>query len=449
MWVPNRAAPRVQRTSSVHSVASVQSNTSAHAVSQPKPSIISGRSDQADRLTHASFRDDQSDSGSQDLSNVSVTWPSQRLPTDPAHIKPAMGPTKVIRHPANITVPSSGNIQKNQWESATDDGTSSRSSTLDGEDDYMESMEKKTTAISKLSTTREIRNEEPRSPIPASHIPGPLESQLAALMSKLIYLEHANPAVSISPEEHEGLRTRLTVLEDEKRQWWKRHEAIWALRDEDVENNIKIRGLLAKCRRELDMTKTLRDEDLNNVQIVRAKLAEKTRELDRLQAQNGRVSPHRGRPGSYFERRGTSDLFVAAKTAALEQRALELEKRNSDLVAQVETLRGGANIDDLNRFTAHQAWKDTVGDLEARVKAKDAELTRLRAGTASSGGGMDWSRAEAVFEEHANYREAVGGKLQALRSDKEALQKELHRRENDCQALELRLQSLQRRSAVL
>jgi hypothetical protein len=207
--------------------------------------------------------------------------------------------------------------------------------------------------------------------------------------------------------------------------------------------------LLAKARRELELTKALREEDLSNVQSVRAKLAEKTRELDRLQAQSGRASPHRGRPASFFERRGTSDLFVAAKTAALEQRALELEKRNSDLVEQVETLKGGADIDDLNRFTAHQAWKDTVGDLEAKVKAKDAELTRLRAGSGSTGGGMDWLRVEAAFEEHANYREAIGGKLQGLRSDKESLQRELHRKENECQALELKLQSVHRRSKVL
>jgi hypothetical protein len=208
--------------------------------------------------------------------------------------------------------------------------------------------------------------------------------------------------------------------------------------------------MLAKCRRELEETKALREEDLANVQIVRSKLAEKTRELERVQSQNGRSSPSRGRPGSFFERRGTTDLFTAAKTAALEQRALELEKRNSDLVTQVETLKGGANLDDLNRFTAHQAWKDTVGDMEAKLKTKDAELARLRSGVPStSSGGMDWYRIEALLEEHAGYREAVGGKLQALRSDKEALQKELHRKENDCQTLELRLQTLQRRSTVL
>jgi hypothetical protein len=208
-------------------------------------------------------------------------------------------------------------------------------------------------------------------------------------------------------------------------------------------------GMLAKARRELEGMTKLRDEDLANVHIVRVKLAEKTREMDRLQAQTGRMSPSRGRPASYLERRGTSDLFVAAKTAALEQRALELEKRNSDLVTQVETLKGGAGIDDLNRLTAHQAWKDTVVDLEAKLKAKDAELARARSGAPSSGGSTDWYKLEALLEEHANYRESVGGKLQALRSDKETLQKELHRKENEHQALELRFQTLQRRSTIL
>jgi len=340
-----------------------------------------------------------------------------------------------------------------QWEGTLGDDASSRSSTLDGEEEYMVTVDPKPMSLSKHLPVTQIRLEapvppatiqgnEPHSPAPAPHVPGPLESQLAALMSKLIFIEHANPTVSINPEEHEELRLRVATLEAEKKQWWKRHEAIWALRDEDVENNIKIRGLLAQTRRELEAVKALREEDLSNVQIVRSKLAEKTRELDRLQAQK---SPHRGRPGSFFERRGTSDLFVAAKTAALEQRALDLEQRNSDLVAQVAVLKGGADIDSLNRYTAHQAWKDTVGDLEARVKAKDAQLTQLRAASGSNGGGMDWCRAEAVFEEHASYREMVGGKLQALRSDKETLQKELHRKENECQVLELKLQTLQRR----
>jgi hypothetical protein len=37
------------------------------------------------------------------------------------------------------------------------------------------------------------------------------------------------------------MQKRLKALEEEKKTWSKRHDAIWALRDEDVENNIKIR----------------------------------------------------------------------------------------------------------------------------------------------------------------------------------------------------------------
>ncbi|KAH7381650.1 hypothetical protein BKA66DRAFT_419104 [Pyrenochaeta sp. MPI-SDFR-AT-0127] len=328
-----------------------------------------------------------------------------------------------------------------------DDDATSRSSTLDGNEEGLGYPEKTIKPIS--TVVIESTNSEPTSPIPAPHKPGPLESQLASLMSKLIYLEHMNPTVSVQPKEYEETQARLKALDEEKKGWWKRHEAIWALRDEDVENNIKIRGMLAKCRRELEATQILRNEDLLNVQTVRSKLAEKTRELERLQAQNGRASPSRGRPGSVFERRGTTDLFTAAKIAALEQRALELEKRNSDLVTQLESSKGGMDIDDLNRVTAHKAWKDTVDDLETKLKAKDAEIARLQPNGVSAGTSMDWYRIEALLEEHASYREAVGGKLQALRSEKETLQRDLHRKENECQAMELKVQILQRRVSVL
>lgn len=172
---------------------------------------------------------------------VSVPWQPQPKPADTVNIKPTIDYSKEDNRPVNATIPSSHNAHKDQWEAATEDDTSSRSSTLDGNDDYMETVDKRTIPLSKLLASREVRAEGPGSPAPAPHVPGPLESQLAALMSKLIYIEHANPTVSVSPEEHEELRKRLEVLEEEKKQWWKRHDAIWALRDEDVENNIKIR----------------------------------------------------------------------------------------------------------------------------------------------------------------------------------------------------------------
>lgn len=289
---------------------------------------------------------------------------------------------------------------------------------------------------------------------------GPLESQLAALMDKVSQIEAKNPVASVTPDEYAAMKARLETLEAEKRTWQKRHEAIWALRDEDVENNIKIRGVLAKTRRELEAMTKLRDEDLVNVQAVRLKLAEATKQVDRLRSQapaaSGRTSPMRGGrpPSMMLERRDTTDLFAAAKAAALEQRALEMEKRNADLLHQIETLKGGANVDDLNRMTAHEAWKNEVASISAKLKAKDAEIAELRAakaapapsgGASATAGAVAWHRVEAIHEEHANYRERMGGKLAVLRSEKESLQKELHRKEDDCHALEVRVQSLQRR----
>jgi hypothetical protein len=326
-----------------------------------------------------------------------------------------------------------------------EDDTESLASTLDGEEQIPAYPEKTPTSIPVMLYADEL-NDEPVSPAPAPHVPGPLESQLAALMSKLIYIERADPVVSVEPAEYQELTTRLKKVEEEKEQLWERHTAIWVLRDEDLQNNIKIRGLLAQKDRQLEAMTALRDEDLANVQLVRIKLAEKTRDVERLQSQAGTRSPTRGRPGSFIERRATNDLFAAAKSAALEQRVLELEKRNSDLVTQVETLRGGANIDDLNRMTAHQAWKETVADLEAQLKAKTLQLSQQQNGSSAEVTPSEWSRVEAIVQENGAYRESVGRKLQALRSEKEALQKLLHAKEDECHALELSVQSLRRRA---
>jgi hypothetical protein len=346
-----------------------------------------------------------------------------------------------------------------------DDDTHSRSSTLNGDDQDFEFPEKTPTSIPSRANMHRPTKETSSAPVPAAtHIPGPLESQLAALMSKIVFMETKNPVVSVTPEDYAEMSARLKAREAEKKTWTKRHEAIWALRDEDVENNIKIRGYLAKARRELEGMTKLRDEDLVNVQVVRAKLGEANRQLERLQggasSTQGRLSPSRGRPGSMFmERRDTTDLFAAAKAAALQQRALELEKRNTDLVSQVETLKGGASIDDINRLTAHQAWKGTVDKLEQKLKTRDGEILRLRGGGAvvnnigsslssSPIGAVDFHHVEMLHEEHAAYRERMGGKLQALRSEKESLQRDLHRKEDECHGLEVKVQSLQRRSLM-
>jgi hypothetical protein len=284
MWGPHRTAARAQRTPSVHSVASVHSIISPQIQSQTKPVVTAGHNNKSATLdvgrpTDTFVTDDRSGSGDQDLSFVAATWEEQQ-----AQMKSMTEQQKEFIRSANAlkdwgsttddtTDDRSGSGDQDlsfvavtweeqqaqmksmteqqkefirsanalkDWDGTTDD-ISSRSSTLDGEDDYMETVQKKSSMLSELLTTKEIRTNGRRSPLPAPHIPGPLESQLAALMSKLIYLEHANPAISITLEEHEALRKRVEVLEEEKKHWWKRHEAIWALRDEDVENNIKIR----------------------------------------------------------------------------------------------------------------------------------------------------------------------------------------------------------------
>jgi hypothetical protein len=359
-------------------------------------------------------------------------------------------------------------IEPPKWKSpdGDDDDTVSQSSTLKGDDNETDFPGKPPVGPKRVFADNEIAYYTGAAPASYGKAPaasaaamsGSVESQLAAIMSKLVSIEHKAPVASAPAEDYEEMARELKALKQEKKQWQQRHEAIWALRDEDVANNIMVRGMLAKARRELEGMTKLRDEDLANVQALRIKLADATRQLDK-QPGSRRSSPSRnGRPASIvMERRNTADLFAVAQAAALQQRALELEKRNGDLVSQIEVLKGSANIDDLNRMTAHEAWKETVSDLEAKVKAKDAEIVRLKrsssiappiAPQAAPASGADWHRIEALHDEHANYRERMGAKVQALRSEKEGLQRELNRKEDDCSELEARIQTLQRRMSI-
>lgn len=447
MWTAQRTAPRSKRTSSIHSVGSIYGGRSGSVASIQ--SFTQAKSYDSDQSSETAFSEEQTTARPVSKIVIPAIWRPERQQPSPPTERPTLEAWK--NEPVVKVVPQVLNTTpQSQWTNAgseEDEDTESLTSTLDGEERILAYPEKTPTSVPVMLYPEEL-NEEPVSPAAAPHIPGPLESQLAALMSKLIYIERSDPVASVEPAEYHEMTGRLKKLEEEKEQLWKRHMAIWALRDEDLENNIKLRGLLALKDRQLEANKVLRDEDLANVQLVRAKLADKTREVERLQTQAGTRSPIRGRPGSYIERRNTSDLFAAAKSAALEQRVLELEKRNSDLVTQVETLRGGASIDDLNRTTAHQAWKDTVADLEAQLKARDVELSHRQSGVAAEVKPSEWSRIEAIVQEHGSYREMMGAKVQALRSEKEVLQKQLHTKEDECHALELNVQSLRHRTQL-
>ncbi|OJD26233.1 hypothetical protein ACJ73_02386 [Blastomyces percursus] len=275
-------------------------------------------------------------------------------------------------------------------------------------------------------------------------IPGPLEKQLSALMSKIIFIEQANPTISISQEEYEALQERVKVLEAEKAATAQRHEAIFALRDEDVANLRKVRILLAAERREHAAFRKLRDDDLKNVIVLRGKLCDEIRKVERLERAGGQgqlTPPRRPKSNISFERRDISDLFQAAKNAALEQRVLELEKANENLMSQL----AAATQNNAFRATTDKAWRTAVDEVESKLRQKEEELAEMRRSSVASTG-MDWNRMEALLDEHGTFREKAAQRLQQLRSENEALQRELHRKEDENLSLEARLKSLQRTS---
>ena len=273
--------------------------------------------------------------------------------------------------------------------SQTDEDVRSRTSTLAGDEQDYEFPEKTPTAFDHVreinldsedtaSDQQEHETQPEDEALPAPHIPGPLEQQLAALMSKVVFLERENPTIAVSPEEYHGLQEKVTILEAERLQWNKRHEALFALRDEDVENNIVIRGLLAKERYDHESMKKLRDEDLDNVLVLRSKLAEATHKLQRLETSSSSSSAVRSsstpreRPRSIvMERRDTSnDLFQAARNAALEQRALELEKANEALLERVANVRK-------TEVAYEKAWQRVL-ELEKENRALAKETTEMK-----------------------------------------------------------------------
>ncbi|KAI9659140.1 MAG: hypothetical protein M1821_002100 [Bathelium mastoideum] len=314
------------------------------------------------------------------------------------------------------------------------DDVQSRASTLAEDDEDYNFPEKTPTAIEHVkgiepdveegaSDQEECDGVQEEKEPPAPHIPGPLEQQLAALMAKVVFLERENPTIAVSPEEYHALQERVALLEAEKVQWNSRHEALFTLRDEDVENNIKIRGLLAKERHDHESMRKLRDDDLTNVLALRSKLADASRKLQRMDAPSSPSSAVRGssspqeRPRSIvMERRDTSnDLFQAARSAALEQRALELEKANEVLskrvaevckteIASEKAWQRALELEKENRallkensdlkrgvVAGEKAWRAVVDGLQERIA--DVRKTEIS-------GQKAWQRGLALEKEH-------------------------------------------------
>ncbi|GAD93200.1 conserved hypothetical protein [Paecilomyces variotii No. 5] len=377
------------------------------------------------------------------------------------------------------------NQEGNHIHSPPESETQSQATTLDVEEDY-EQPEKTPTL---LPPTKYVESQEEvhpqieqyevpeyREPEPV-RIPGPLEQQLSALMSKIIYMERENPTISVSPEEYQAMQDRIMSLEAEKAAMAARYEALFALRDEDVANLIKVRVLLAEERWEHANIRKLRDDDLGNVISLRNRLAEATRKIETLEKTGGRMTPPR-RPRSIvsiegrnaivresmerrntlerrdtLEQKNTTDLFQAARTAALEQRALELEKANEDLQRQMAAMKLEGPSPEVE-----QRWQDRVSELESQLKQKEDELSRAsqiqhpqqpaqpQPQLSNTTDPMTWNRIEGMLDENARYREKMAQKMQQLRSEKEILQRELHQKEDENADLEAKVEKLQRYS---
>ena len=231
--------------------------------------------------------------------------------------------------------------------------------------------------------------------------PGPLEMQLSALLSKIINIEREAP--TIMAEDYKRLEDKIRSLETEKTALMTRYEALYAIRDQDVANLVKVRQLLADERREHQTMREVRDRDLVNVLELREKLAQFT--WTRPQSMT--------RPPSIERRNTSADMWQMAKSAAMEHRALELEKANEELLAQLATM-----------------------------KKENENLKTSPKGTSTST--VDVDRLEAIHEDHARYREKMAQRMQQLRSEKESLQRELSSREDECADFQAKVDRLQR-----
>ncbi|PCH01102.1 Hypothetical protein PENO1_044850 [Penicillium occitanis (nom. inval.)] len=219
---------------------------------------------------------------------------------------------------------------------------------------------------------------------------GPLSTQLTTLLSQISVLESSTPTVMAS--DYTALQTRLSTLETKNATLLSNRESLFSLRDEDVSNLIKIRTLLAQERRQHEALRKLRDDDLQNVIELRNKLAQAT------WANHSRsASPSSASAGSVSHRRmekaqsvsasmsvssssnQSNDLWQTAKTAALEQRVLELESANADLRQKLDkTQQSSTEMQIIHSSSPANAIGSSGYEQQQPGMAAFAELMRER-----------------------------------------------------------------------
>ncbi|KAH8689042.1 hypothetical protein BGW36DRAFT_365576 [Talaromyces proteolyticus] len=263
--------------------------------------------------------------------------------------------------------------------------------------------------------TTAIDDDEVPAAQPVTQIPGPLETQLLDLLSKVAALESSQPTVMAS--DYVDLQTRLSEVEARNASLQSRHEALYALRDEDLASTIKTRVLLADERREHEAIRRLRDDDLKNVFELREKLARATwaqqSSSSNQTLEKQRTSPMTSKRQS-LPQPNSADLWQAAKTAAMEQRVLELESANSDLRAQLDC--------------AHSALLQAgnSGTVKTENNTDFSEMhQRTTDGTTKETSGV----VDALFESALRHRERYIAEIEKLKADNEKLRGNLERKE--------------------
>ena len=245
---------------------------------------------------------------------------------------------------------------------------------------------------------------------------GPMSQLLHSLLLRVADAERAQPTVMA--EDYKGLQSRMAEVERENQTILKSHNDLLALRNDDLTNLIKVRGLLAEERREHTAMRKLRDDDLENVLMLRDKLAKatwsgkmqvSTPQPERRSYLSGSMTPTQPHPFR-ISRSDSDDLWKQAKTAAMEQRILELEKANAELRA------------------AQSASAQTV----ASTGSSDNLLNRV----------------EGMFEDSLRQREKMATRVQQLRSEKDVLQKEVAGLEDRNSDLEAMVERMKRNTSV-
>ncbi|KIW87872.1 uncharacterized protein Z519_11456 [Cladophialophora bantiana CBS 173.52] len=250
-------------------------------------------------------------------------------------------------------------------------------------------------------------------PAPPFESVGPMSVLLHSILLRVADVERSHP--TIMSKDYDQLQIRITELEREHQAILKSHADLLSLRNEDLSNLIKVRDLLAEEKRGHAAMRKLRDEDLENVLILRGKLAKATwsGRLQTSQPQErrslmggGAITPLPQR----LSRSDSDDLWQQARTAAMEQRVLELEKANSEL----------------------------------RTRSMTTPSAGATAVAGGSTGDVLLSRVEAMFEDSLRHREKMATKVQQLRSEKEALQREVATLEDRNAELEALVERLKR-----